>query len=76
MLSEPCIVVVVAAAAAPFSYANLLLQGNEILSNLTQEQYERVLQVLESAILATDLALYFRLVLVECVSDRSVKMQN
>ncbi|KAK2167603.1 hypothetical protein LSH36_26g11008 [Paralvinella palmiformis] len=35
-------------------------KGSEILSNLTQEQYERVLQVLESAILATDLALYFR----------------
>jgi ribosomal protein L22 len=37
-------------------------KGNEILSNLRQDQYERVIKILENAILATDLALYFRYV--------------
>ncbi|XP_064632499.1 dual 3',5'-cyclic-AMP and -GMP phosphodiesterase 11-like isoform X2 [Lineus longissimus] len=35
-------------------------KGNEILSNLRQDEYERVIKILENAILATDLALYFR----------------
>nr|KAG5710172.1 hypothetical protein BaRGS_006691 [Batillaria attramentaria] len=35
-------------------------KGSDILCNMSQADYERVIQVLESAILATDLALYFR----------------
>lgn len=35
-------------------------KGNDILSSLRPEEYERVIQLLESAILATDLALYFK----------------
>ena len=35
-------------------------QGNEIFGHLQEEQYERVIKALEHAILATDLALYFR----------------
>ncbi|XP_055837301.1 dual 3',5'-cyclic-AMP and -GMP phosphodiesterase 11-like isoform X2 [Episyrphus balteatus] len=34
--------------------------GNQILSNLSSEDYSRVLNVLEDAILSTDLAVYFR----------------
>jgi len=49
-----------AAVVTTFDSFPFCPQGNEILSNLTQAQYERVLQVLENAILATDLALYFR----------------
>lgn len=37
-----------------------LFQGNEILSGLTQEEYETVIGLLECAILSTDLALYFK----------------
>ena len=37
-------------------------QGNNIFGNLTAEEYNRVMKMLENAILATDLALYFRLV--------------
>lgn len=35
-------------------------KGNEIFLNLTQEQYEQAIKFLEHAILATDLALYFK----------------
>ncbi|ESP03832.1 hypothetical protein LOTGIDRAFT_156431 [Lottia gigantea] len=35
-------------------------KGNDILCNLSQVDYEKVLGLLENAILATDLALYFR----------------
>ncbi|XP_025268134.1 dual 3',5'-cyclic-AMP and -GMP phosphodiesterase 11 isoform X2 [Camponotus floridanus] len=35
-------------------------QGNQILSNLSPEEYSRVVKVLEDAILSTDLAVYFR----------------
>ncbi|XP_074647468.1 dual 3',5'-cyclic-AMP and -GMP phosphodiesterase 11-like [Tubulanus polymorphus] len=38
----------------------LSTKGNEILLNLCQSQYEVVIKILEHAILATDLALYFR----------------
>lgn len=34
--------------------------GNQILSNLSSEDYARVIRVLEDAILSTDLAVYFR----------------
>ncbi|CRK99879.1 CLUMA_CG013180, isoform A [Clunio marinus] len=34
--------------------------GNQILSNLSSEDYSRVIKVLEDAILSTDLAVYFR----------------
>ncbi|KAL5278928.1 PDE5A family protein [Megaselia abdita] len=34
--------------------------GNQILSNLSSEDYSRVIRVLEDAILSTDLAVYFR----------------
>ncbi|OAD56279.1 Dual 3',5'-cyclic-AMP and -GMP phosphodiesterase 11, partial [Eufriesea mexicana] len=35
-------------------------QGNQLLSNLSPEEYSRVVKVLEEAILSTDLAVYFR----------------
>ncbi|KAL1115639.1 hypothetical protein AAG570_005929 [Ranatra chinensis] len=35
-------------------------QGNQILSNLSPDEYSRVIKVLEDAILSTDLAVYFR----------------
>ncbi|XP_038114377.1 dual 3',5'-cyclic-AMP and -GMP phosphodiesterase 11 isoform X2 [Culex quinquefasciatus] len=34
--------------------------GNQILSNMSSEDYSRVIKVLEDAILSTDLAVYFR----------------
>lgn len=34
--------------------------GNQVLSNLSPEEYSRVIRVLEEAILSTDLAVYFR----------------
>lgn len=37
--------------------------GNQILSNLSSEDYSRVIRVLEDAILSTDLAVYFRWVI-------------
>lgn len=37
-------------------------QGNDILMNLSQDDYERVVKIVENAILATDLVLYFRYV--------------
>lgn len=39
-----------------------ILQGNDILGSVNQEEYERIIQLIEGAILATDLALYFRFV--------------
>lgn len=38
----------------------LSTEGNEILSGLTQEEYESVISLIECAILSTDLALYFK----------------
>ncbi|KAE8744838.1 hypothetical protein FOCC_FOCC008562 [Frankliniella occidentalis] len=35
-------------------------QGNQILGNLSPDEYSRVIKVLEDAILSTDLAVYFR----------------
>lgn len=35
-------------------------KGNQILANLSQDEFKRVISVLEDAILATDLAVYFR----------------
>lgn len=35
-------------------------EGNQILSHLSPDEYSRVLKILEDAILATDLAVYFR----------------
>lgn len=37
-----------------------LLQGNEILANLNEDDYKTLVGMLEEAILATDLALYFK----------------
>lgn len=34
--------------------------GNQILLNLSSEEYSRAIHVLEDAILSTDLAVYFR----------------
>lgn len=34
--------------------------GNQILLNLSSDDYEKVVKVLEDAILSTDLAVYFR----------------
>lgn len=34
--------------------------GNQILSNLSSEDYSRAIRMLEDAILSTDLAVYFR----------------
>lgn len=34
--------------------------GNQILSNMSSEDYSRVIKVLEDAILSTDLAVYFK----------------
>lgn len=36
--------------------------GNQILANLSSDDYEKVVKVLEDAILSTDLAVYFRYV--------------
>jgi dual 3',5'-cyclic-AMP and -GMP phosphodiesterase 11 len=38
----------------------LSTKGNDILSNLSKDDYHRVISLLEEAILATDLALYFK----------------
>ncbi|XP_066992443.1 dual 3',5'-cyclic-AMP and -GMP phosphodiesterase 11 isoform X2 [Anabrus simplex] len=35
-------------------------QGNQILSNVSPDEYSRIIKVLEDAILSTDLAVYFR----------------
>jgi len=35
-------------------------QGNQILSNISPDEYSRIIKVLEDAILSTDLAVYFR----------------
>lgn len=34
--------------------------GNQVLGNLSSEDYSKVIRVLEDAILSTDLAVYFR----------------
>ena len=36
------------------------LQGNNILSGLEEDEYAKVVDMLEKAILSTDLALYFQ----------------
>jgi hypothetical protein len=54
-----------------FHFVILTLQGNQILSNLSSEEYSRVVKVLEDAILSTDLAVYFRWVSAACVSLKS-----
>ncbi|XP_048758598.2 dual 3',5'-cyclic-AMP and -GMP phosphodiesterase 11-like isoform X2 [Ostrea edulis] len=38
----------------------LSTKGNDILCNIKQNEYEEIIQILENAILATDLALYFK----------------
>ncbi|XP_050665693.1 dual 3',5'-cyclic-AMP and -GMP phosphodiesterase 11-like isoform X2 [Leptidea sinapis] len=51
--------------------------GNQILANLSSEDYEKVVKVLEDAILSTDLAVYFskRKAFIEAVSsERSVSV--
>ncbi|CAG2068474.1 unnamed protein product, partial [Timema podura] len=35
-------------------------QGNQILGNVSPDEYSRIIKVLEDAILSTDLAVYFR----------------
>lgn len=35
-------------------------QGNQILGNVSPDEYSRIVKVLEDAILSTDLAVYFR----------------
>lgn len=37
-----------------------LSQGNQILSNLSLDEYKATLKMIERAILATDLALYMK----------------
>lgn len=44
-----------------FFLQNYVFQGNQILGNLSPDEYSRIIKVLEDAILATDLAVYFRL---------------
>lgn len=34
--------------------------GNQILANISPDEYSRIIKVLEEAILSTDLAVYFR----------------
>lgn len=41
-------------------YKGVGIQGNNILVGLEEEQYAKVVDMLEKAILATDLALYFQ----------------
>lgn len=36
-------------------------QGNQILGNVSSDEYTRIIKILEDAILSTDLAVYFRL---------------
>jgi len=36
------------------------LQGNEIFANLNEDDYKKLVHILEEVILATDLALYFK----------------
>ena len=51
--------------------------GNEILKNQTPEEYNIIINVLEHAILSTDLALYFkkRQDYFNAVSNKWVKIQ-
>lgn len=56
-------------------YSNL--QGSDILCNVAQAEYEQVIQMLENAILSTDLALYFRLALfTSCFQSPSIETYN
>ena len=43
-----------------YSPVLIYIQNNNILQGLTQEEYSLVIQMLENAILSTDLALYFQ----------------
>ena len=38
----------------------MMLQGNNILSELSQSDYQHILRLLEHAVLATDLSIYFK----------------
>lgn len=68
------VIVVRCAAINPFhlffiryiDWNSILSQGNEIFQTLSTEEYNDVIQLLEQAILATDLALYFKYVLSVC----------
>lgn len=53
-------------------------QGNQILANLSPEEYTKVIALLEEAILATDLASYFqkRQTFFKLVSDNKLDWQN
>lgn len=39
-------------------------QGNQILGNVSSDEYARIIKILEDAILSTDLAVYFRYLLI------------
>ncbi|KAK6489253.1 cAMP and cAMP-inhibited cGMP 3',5'-cyclic phosphodiesterase 10A-like isoform X1 [Huso huso] len=56
----------------------LQLEGHNIFSNLTSNEYEQVLEIIQKAIIATDLALYFgnRKQLVELLSSRTLDLNN
>ncbi|RXM98096.1 cAMP and cAMP-inhibited cGMP 3',5'-cyclic phosphodiesterase 10A [Acipenser ruthenus] len=56
----------------------LQLEGHNIFSNLTSNEYEQVLEIIRKAIIATDLALYFgnRKQLVELLSLRALDLNN
>lgn len=41
-------------------FLSLSLQGNQILSGLSLDEYKATLKMIERAILATDLALYMK----------------
>ena len=45
-------------------HMTILMKGNQILSGLSTKQYTEVIKILESAILSTDLALYFKYVII------------
>jgi hypothetical protein len=46
-------------------------QGNQILANVSPDEYSRIIKVLEDAILSTDLAVYFRYSITYIYDDRS-----
>uniref|UniRef100_A0A4W3HD67 Phosphodiesterase n=1 Tax=Callorhinchus milii TaxID=7868 RepID=A0A4W3HD67_CALMI len=56
----------------------LQLEGHNIFSNLTSDEYEQVLEIIRKAIIATDLALYFgnRKQLEELLRTRSLDLNN
>lgn len=47
-----------------YDVTGFLPKGNQILSGLSAKQYTEVIKMLESAILSTDLALYFKYVVI------------